>query len=414
MSDDAHGAQEVIHRLFVAMRTAGLHGEHHIVTEQAMDALSAAVLAASPPFSLQFVAQAVFRDRTLVPLDVEQYARAATIAHAASNLSAHELTFEGPLSREGAFRLSQALFAAQTVQSEELDASPVPGVQHREIANARFGEESEAVDPEVAAIAQVALALSAADAVVASPDPWPWGEVLSVIRRLERARAAHGEATARTLEIAPDGFSRGRRAAGAANIVLALFGEIGGSRRLSRSAAHAAFALAVCGYEERGGAQVDEAAKIAFARLSAAPVRARSGIDPHRLQTTAIVFAMTPGARVAHPVCEPIAIAYDMERGRSPSDARIDLALVDLVAGVAAKMGRPWQERWVHTLVGALGTVPPGSWVRLPSGEIGRAVGVGASGDPLRPDVLVRGQRCEAPGPVRLLPPHERPASGTS
>lgn len=409
---DESSVRTLLDRAFVAMRTIGSHGPQHPLSMQAAEALDQAIEGAAPPFSLQFVSDGVFCDRALVPLDLEAYLQSRVLARALANLHVQELAFDAPLGVPGALALGAAIAKGNAGPSDDLEDDPIDGLRVRDLDHARLGLDAVNVDPEVAALSQAALAASAAEGLGATEGGWPWPTGLAVVRRLERASGAHANATAYAIELAPDGWTIGRRATSAAHLALTMLLAAGAATTTARATAHATLALATHGYRARGGLEIGDAANATLVRFVAAPSRSRSGVEPHRLQTTALAQAIAScrgPLSDAHPALGAVEVAYELEKRRCPEGIAFDLGRVDLLAHATRSMGVGLDERWVKVLVSALGVMPPGAWVRLRTGEPARVLGPGEADDPFRPEVVCRGRRFVPDARVTLVPPESRP-----
>ncbi len=418
MRRDETTIRALLERLFIAMRTVASHGAQHPLALGTAEALSAAIDAVEPPFSLQFVADGVFCNRALVALDVEGYVQSQAIARAAQNLATQELSFDAPLGAFGALELATAFAHGQAGPSDDLEDDPIDGLRHREIDRAKHGLESEEIDREVAAVAHASLAVEVAETIpIDASVPWPWPSGLSTVRRLERAHETHAPTATYALELAPDGWTIGRRAASAAHLANVMLEAAGAVATTRRAAAHAVLILATQGLADRAGLPAEGAAAAALPRLCTAPAQARTGIEPHRLQATALVHAMAqrgqPGVR-SHPALGAMHLAYELERMRRPERVGFDLTLVDLLARALRVTGQAAEDTWVRVLAQAIGVVPPGAWVALADGKAARVLGPGPSGDPFRPEVIAEGRRFEPTRRVRLLALHQRPAQAVA
>ncbi len=407
---DMKATQAVLDRLFLVMRTIGGHGPSHPTSLKAATDLQQAVAEARCPLSLQFVSQAVFRDRSVVPLQLESWVRSQELGRALENLGVHELSFDDAPAAQTLVDLCVALARGAQGPSDVLESLRLPGVRWRELPQARLGVDAEVVEPEVFAAAQVTLAIAEAEELAARPDEWSWPGGVSVVRRLERAAVAHAGATARTIETAPGTWTPARRAISAAFQASLVLTRIGVTEFLRRSGAHATLAVAVHGYEARYGKEPDAAAQRALPPLLARPVTARSGVDPHRLRVSALVRALTRRGKEGR---EPppllaglVRQAYELERRRCPADVTFDLTRVDLLAHAARMLGQGHRdEPWVRALIGVAGAVPPGAYVQLADGRLGVALDVDPGGDPWQPRVLIAGQVVIPTAPVRLYSP---------
>ncbi len=407
---DLAPTRDVLERLFVASRTVASHGGDHPLALQAAGAVADAVAAAGPPFALQFVAGGVFRDRVLVALEPEPYERAMQVGAALEALSAQELAIERPLSRDDALQLARVLASSALRRAVAIDDVP-PHVRLRDIPNARHGLESEAIPPDVAAVAQVALATASAETLAAHLEgPWPWDTGLSTVRRLDAALARDPVAATRAIELAAGAWSPARQGAAAALLTLDTLACLGVSRPARRAAAHAALGLAVQGLRARGGLATEAAADALVPRMAQGGRETASGPAPHRLQTVAIVHLLSTVGRARGlrlRVARLVELAYALERMRRPEDLAFDLSRSDLFARAARRMGADLDEAWTCVVTTSLGVLPPGACVQVPDGRLGVVIGP-SPGDTSRLQVLVGGTTRELEAPLRLVAPHER------
>ncbi|RMH18170.1 MAG: hypothetical protein D6696_13650 [Acidobacteria bacterium] len=407
------GAQSEIAKLvdplFVLMNTVGSHGREHPLSVRAAESLRKALEATDVPFALQLVAGGLFCNRVLVPLDVERYHKLAQLSHAFNNLSVHELTVEALPELDGVLTLGDALGKARIAPCQDLEHRKIPGLRWREIPAAQRGVHADSVAPEVFAVAQVAQAIAAVERIVAAPEePWPWSAGVGVIRRLERAYDADRSTFDRALELAPGSWSVARRAVCAAALVLQPLIVLESTLATRRAAAHAILGLAACGFKPRDCDAIEEAASRLLFRMLAAPIHARSGVEPHRLRVCALVhhFAEQDDRQAPRlEIMKLIHLVYGLEGQRCAGGVDFVLSRADLFAHAVAELDRRPEGAWVRMLIKAVGELPPGAWVRLPDGRVGTVLGPGSSGDPRRPEVLIGGRKVEPPGPVELVPP---------
>jgi hypothetical protein len=356
-----------------------------------------------------------------VPLDAAGYVRSQALAAALDNLGVHELSVDDVPPAAAVIELGVALARGAIGPSELLERARLPGLRWREIPEARHGLDAEKVDPQLFVAAQVALAIVEAERLDAGDPsgsarrgggegpqppfsaPWSWAGGVSIVRRLERALGTDRSTTARVLETAPGTWTAPRRAVAAAFEVMNLLGSVEASAWAQRAAGHAALGLALQGLAERGGAPVDAVAGELRERMTAAPIAARTGVDPHRLRVCTIVHMLAERANDDQlPILAPIRIAYEMARRRCPERVGFDLSRVDLLAHAVQEM-RAIDSSWIRALVFAAGTVPPGTRVQLPDGRVGVALDASQTGDPLRPNVLVDGEVVTPATPVSIL-----------
>lgn len=404
-----HGGhtRDIVERLFVLSRVVLMHGPRHPLVDQTVAVLAQNMAAAAPPFALQFVGQGVFRDRVLVPMDAEHFTRARLLATALANLGAHELAVDAAPTPDTLLELGVLLARGSQGPGDDLERAQLPGLRFREIPAARYGADSTQVDPEMFAIAQVALAIHDAEALHAQRDgAWPWSAGVGLLRRLERAMDAGAAPTMRALDTAPGPWSVARRALAVCHHVMTALSDLKVAPSTRRAIAHAAAAVAVHGLQEREGLPLEAAAKAALRRMLDAPLPARTGVEPHRLRTLALVRGVAMRSNEPEQWTGAMAVielAYAMERHRCPEGVDFALARVDLLAFAAAAMEGGFDPRWVRALVTRSGQIPPGATVRLADGRVGMAMEPGDSGDPMRPRVLVDGAVVEPESAVRLV-----------
>jgi hypothetical protein len=401
---DAAATREVLERAFLLARTTSLHGPDHPLVARVVEALAQGVQAAHPPFALQFLGQATFRDSQLLPLDVEAFLHVRELARALRNLDAQEVFFERVPDAEALGELGSALSRGLQGPSETLNERRIEGLRFRQITHTS-GADAENVDPEVFVLTQVTLALADAEALVAEAGgAWPWIRGVAIVRRLERVTTGYPETAIRVIEQAPGEWTVGRRAAAATLDVLLVLNALHVSRSTARAAAHAALIVSVSGLPS--GALAAKAAADALPRMLRAPTRSKTSVEPHRLRTSAIVHAFNreeEARRVA--VLPMVHLAYELAKRRCPPDVSFRLTRVDLLAAAARDGGRNFDVRWVQALIRACGVVPPGAFVRMANGALGTVVDAGVSGDPWRPRVLVDGRIVQAAAQVTLVSP---------
>lgn len=411
----AADTRAVLESLFLLMRMTGLHGRQHPQTNHAALVLGRCVASAQPPVVLQFIAGAVFRDRALVPLDAERYLRSAAVGRALENLEVQEIALDPGPPLPSLLSLGEALARGQQGPvAGEMPEGGWDGARLRDIPHARWGNDAEQVDTEVFVAAQLALALADTEACARDAGTaWPWARGLSAIRRLERALAQDGPATARMLEAAPGAWGPERRSLAAALLALRVLESLGANQGTRRAAGHAALALGLTGYAAREGAPLERTAQLLVQRLVSAPGAShRSGVEPHRIRVAALVHPLGADEAKprAHAVLGLLRLAYELEVLRCPAGVTFTLTAADLLAHAAQEAGRSLDAGWVRALVHALGVVPVGSRVQLPDGREGVVLGEGAEDDPWRPEVLVGQERLVPSGRVRLLSGRRRTA----
>lgn len=396
----------LIERLFVLTKTVGTLGVTHPSALENAATTRDAVTAARPPFSLQFVREATFRDRTLLPLDLEGFHRSQVLSRAMSHCGVHELTFE--TSPEPAVLLKLAQVLARGVQgpTDWLESIRLEGVSWREVAGAGWGAESRAIDPDLFAVTQLSLAIAETDRLAAErTNPWRWSEGVGVVRRLERALEVDGAAADRALELAPAPWAPGRRAVAVTMRVVAVLREMGSLAGTVRAAGHAALVLGACGLEVSRALTMEEAAGVGLKRLLATPLDSAGGGARHRIRVCALLNAVSRrtafhGRWVG--AIGLIDVLYELEMRRQGEQQIVQLSLADLLAGALSEAETRFDPRWLRALVATVGELPPGARVRLADGRIGVVFEPGPSGDPWRPIVLIQGQMVEPQQPVRL------------
>jgi hypothetical protein len=414
-ADLSHGTQTlaVIRDLFLLMRTASSHGPDHPLTRKAASTLAADTKEAAPPFSLQFVGKALFRDTKLLPMDLEAYLNAIDVGNALRNLEANELTVERVPEEGELLRFGIAMARGMAGPSDLLSVTRIDGMKWREIQNVA-ASDAELVDPGLFVLTQITLALAEAEQMPAGTgEPWPWVKGVSVIRRLERAVAADRAAAIRVIDLAPGEWDVARRAVSAAMDVILVLRSLAVSNATARATAHAVLILGLAGYRPRGGALLALAAEAALPGAMRAPVTSRSGVEPHRLRTSAILHGLAhPGIEGGPRVMPLVDLCYELGKARRAEAVPFDLTRVDLLAMASAQSGRRFDPEWVATLVSVCGVLPPGAFVKLSDGRIGSVIDVGEDGDPLRPRVLVDGRIVVPRDPVSLVSPAVVAAGG--
>lgn len=415
----------LVEQLSLLLTSVRAYGVEHPSTERAAAAVADAITAAGPPFALQFMVSAVFRDRELVPLDGDKYDRAMALAEALHRGGAQEIAFVtdpsaeeiaifgGALITAGAKppkvkRVAHAGAKAPPPAEVDFDALGLSTLAFREIPDAQPGAELETVEKEIFVSAQLVLALRAArravTAVRADPAVWPFSQGMEAVRRLERALETHATFTATMLEIAPGEIDVARRALNSAHHVASIFAALGTPKQMARAAIHAVLVLSAVGLGSRDGLGFRAAA--ASARDFATAALEETPYDPHRHAVAAILADLADERALA--TTELFGLAYMLERRRCPKDVAFDLTLADLLSNELAKLGAS-EERaespaamWLRLRVMVAGEIPPGARVRLADGRRAIVLGPGTSGDPMLPSVLVNGQREDVRTPPKL------------
>lgn len=416
---DPQGTRGLLIDLFLLMKTIGTHGADHPLTAKGANLLAESLKKAEPPVELHFVGRAVFRDRALVPLDLDEYPKVLELTAAAVGMGATELIIDAPPKVIDLIRLGD-LLAAGAKGIPAPGSAKIPGMTWRDLPAARWGRDAEDVDPEVFCATHLALAIARTEELVAhNRGPWSWSHGMAVVRRLENAVERSADGLARALEVAPGEWSPARRAVSAAYRLLSATVALGVQKQAARAAAHALLGLACHGLAPIGGVATVKAAAAALPRMMPAPSGGKAGaptaagkgsrVAPHRLKVCALLH------EIAHTSRDPreweglpalIHLVYDLEKGRIPGNVDFALTYADLLAQAAAKMGDGFDERSVRTLVYASGEIPLGAHVTLADGHAGIVIEHG--GDPLRPKVLVGTQLVVPDRPVALRLPAPR------
>lgn len=397
---DRSPIRAVMERLFVLMRTIAVHGETHPLTVQTAQTLGESLAASSPPFALQFVRQAVFRDCQLVMLDPNNFQRAQRVAAVLEQMKVNELAVEFVPEVQGLIALGRALHQVPD------EAPHIDGIRLRKIQNTTGGNEGEQVDPSVFAVAQMTRAVVDAERLVGSVSSvWGWSLGVAVTRRLERALDAADSVCLSFVEVAPGALLTPRRAVTATLHALAATRAVGLTAATQRATAHAALAVALHGISAREGVSFVEAVERTVPSLHAGISGARLGSDPHRARVCAIVHSakLHAGAPSSwHPTTRLVQAVYEMERLRCPRSVTFDLKTTDLLAALAEAPNEEADPAWVAALMAALGVIPPGVRVRTADGALGVVMGEGVAGDPSRPRVYVDGRTVDTDRPVTL------------
>ncbi len=396
----------LLERLFVLIKTVGTLGTTHPQALEGAGAMRDAVANAKPPFSLQFVREATFRDRTLLPLDLEGFQRSQVLSRAMSHCGVQELSFEAIPGPAELLKFAQVLARGAQGPTDWLESLALNGLSWREIAGAGWGAESQAIDADLFAVTQLALAIAEAERLVADRnEPWHWTAGVGVVRRLERALEVDSAAADRALELAPAPWSPGRRAVAVTMRVVAVLREMGSLAGTTRAAGHAALVLGVFGMATNNALTMQDAAATGLPRLLATTLESAGGAARHRIRVCALLNAVHRrtafhGRWVG--AIGLIDVLYELERRRQNDKQSVQLSLADLLAGALAEAQSQLDPAWLRALVATVGELPPGARVRLADGRVGVVLEPGPSGDPWRPMVLVQGQMVEPQQPVRL------------
>ncbi|MDP2309810.1 MAG: hypothetical protein Q8P18_27575 [Pseudomonadota bacterium] len=398
----------VLNGLFRLVRTLSLYGETHPSGRAAIEDVRTRLAQANPPFSIQFIMGGVFCDNTLVPMSIERYERASHVARVLREFGVQEMSFTDVPSPHVVVELARILSGGVTT----LAGIELPGVKLRAIAGFAAGGEVQRVDPDVFASAQAALAI--ADAFLLTGEgPWPWAGGLTVIRRLDRAAEVNVMATLATVERANAEWNIHRRAVAGALRVLALLRTLGVGFVVQRAAAHVALALLLQGLRERGGAPIEEAIPLLLDRMVDAGA-VSSGAETHRLRTIAMLDHLARRAPYSTGAGDSLGrlvrLTYALEVARCPEGLDFDLSIVELLAEAAHSSKSDVDFLWLRMLIQVFGIIPPGAEVKLADGRIGYVLGPGGARDPMRPDVLVEGERHTPTSNVELVRPSVRAA----
>lgn len=355
--------EAIVERLVTLMRTVAVHGPDHPLTKKSASGAAAAVNAGRPPFTLQFVAGGLFLNRVVVPVDVERFDRLRLLSRALHGASIHEVAIDGPVRDEAVLAFGQMLArgASGTAKSnvkpifQGISCRPIPGFS---------GGGSDEVNPTVFAANQIIRAIEEAASISGQiDDPWDWTTGLSVVRRIERALLASTSVALRATEVLPARWTVQRRAVSACLLATHVLERLGVERITRRATAHAVLALGLQGFTDRAGMELQDAAGLLSERFMAG-LETISGIDPHRLRTTAIThFLATARTRDEAPmeVLGLIHLLYFLERRRTPAGVAFDLTIIDLLAYAVQYSGEVFEPSWVRALNWALGRFPIGS-----------------------------------------------------
>lgn len=397
--------------LFLLERTVRSHGAGHPLAGQIAARLAQSIHDAGLPLSLQFVGAAVFRDMTLVPVSLQVYKQLEELSKTLRNLGVDELNFAGIPTVPDLVRFGEALAKGASKATDSLEHMTIPGLTWREIEGARWGLDTEAVDPDIYTATQVGLAVVAAEDLVKDRDgPWDWATGLSVVRRMDRAFRVSPGATQRALELRSEGWSVARRAVSMSQRVLTVLDAVGATRVVRRAVTHAALALACQGLRPRSGDAIVPTAEALLPRLVTSRGFTRSGVEPHRLRTTALVHrfhSRYASLRKTPCILHLVLIAYELERRRCPEGTHFDLTSGDLLALAVQEASTRYDPGFVRLIVDAAGRIPIGAHVRLADGRTGVVLLANPSA-PRLPKVLVGAQVVTPTAPVSLVSPARR------
>lgn len=397
----------LLERVFVLMKIIGSHGTSHPSTREMATAALTAVRQCRLPCALQFVREAVFFDRTLVPLDIEGFKRGQSLSLAMSNCGVHEVGFESGLDESSLIAFFEVLAKGLVGPNEQLEHMRISGISWREIPGAGWGAEAKPIDPDLFAVTQVSLAVADADLLAeAFGEPWNWTAGVGILRRLERAVEVDPRAADRALELVPVPWTAGRRSVAMAVRVLAVERELGTEPATARAAGHAALVLGCCGFRPAANGEFGEASRETFTRLVQTSMASASGALRHRVRVCSLVHALaTPVAQGAarQGTVALIHLIYEIERRRHAEQGRVALTLADMLASMMGEVGQSFPPQWFRALIGTLGELPAGSKVTLADGRVGIVLGPGSEPDPWMPQVLVGAQIVQPMHRVRLF-----------
>ena len=383
-------AMDLLERLFVLMRTIGSLGPNHPSTLQSAAAASEALVACHPPLSFQFVREATFCNRTLLPLDLEAFLRAQAMCKALNNLHIQEVTIGQQLTPQVMLELGTVLARGLAGPSDILETTRLAGVDWRELPGAGWGTESRQIDPDLFAVTNLSLAVQDAELMCDLVVPWDWVRGVSIVRRLERAAAADLHAANRALEFVPQVWTQGRRAVALALRVVAVLVDLKTQPAVTRATAHAALIIGCSGLTELPGS-FEAAAGIALPRGLVAAGKTALGAARHQIRVMSVLHAIMRRPTTQEAWSGPIGVidlCYNLEARRT-TNALANLTLGDLLAAVLPEVGIRLDVAWFRALVATVGALPPGARVRLADGRTGIVLGPGGTGDPWRPQVLI-------------------------
>lgn len=405
----------LLEQLFLLLKTSSSHGAYHPLSRQLATATSLQVQAVGAPFAMQFIGGVIFLDRELVPLTPATYQMTQAISRCLAHAMIHEVTFNEVPEPNQLSDFANELTRGNRPKGQAINFGH-KCLDWRSIEAATYGSELEKVDPDVFASAQLALAVSAVEALMLEPDEsWNFTLAVSAVRRLERTLAGGRSAILRALEIAPGTWSPARRVVAACIHLLSMATTLAVSQRTQRASAHALLAMGVCGYYQRGGKPVGDAVIAAHSRVVESNVTARGPAaeaaksEPHRIRTCSLLTQYVRtlqknGLTNLHPLLASMSMCYELELMRCPVDSNLDLTMTDSLARFCSSIDEPEAPAHLRALMAASGALPPGSRVRLDDGQVGIVLDAPAD-DPLRPVVLVQGRIMVAQNPVSLVPP---------
>jgi hypothetical protein len=403
--DEVRTTQGVVFALHLLMKTVASYGGSHPLAHSAATGFCQAVKEAGPPLALQFVGQATFRDRQLIPFDFHGFPLAEQVAKALHRMPAHEIEVLRVPEPSAVLVLGEQLGQAATGRPPSPWTDP-DGFRINEIEGARTGVETEAVDPEVFATTHLSLALAHCEELEGGRErTWAWPLGMATVRRVMRSLEVSIPASLRAVELPHGSWTVARRALSSTLLCSALMRTIEVQPATRRAVAHAMLALCTYGYRACGGLDLADSASAALPRLLQRPARARSGVEPHVVRVCALLHLLekeAPEEAREDGLMPLLHLCYDLERRRSPDGPERALTLVDLLAWAVAESRGQGNEPWVQLLVDAVGTVPPGACVRLADGRLAMVLDP-ASAEAPHPLVLVDGQVERAKARVRLV-----------
>jgi hypothetical protein len=361
----AEAGAELLRGLYVLMKMATLHGEGHPATVRHAEEMARG---GEEAWQLQFVRGGLFYGRQLIECDEETYEQGQEVGEALGRLGFEELSHQGKMEVSALCAMGGMLSRGMVGGASSLADHKIEGFAWREIEQTSWGEAQERVTPEVVSVSNVSLALSSVEMMEANP--WSFRDGIGLVRRAQRAWEADAEAAWEALELAEARWTPRRRAWSAALGAWSLLARAGVGEGVCRVGAHAALALGVCGYEERGGVEL-EVARARAVEAMASQLEGQSGyLPPHVLR----VMALLSGLR-RRGVGEVVELVWEMGRARSPQGVGFDLTRADLMARLAGQMGTMWSPGWVRIAVAEHGALPAGAHVRLGDGRLGVIVG---------------------------------------
>jgi hypothetical protein len=409
VGEETGATLEALDHVFTLLRQIALEGIDARGAREAGAALADALAAAQPPFTLQFLPEAVMRDREPLPLSLEAFRRAHHLVSAFDRLGAQELAVLAVPAVSDLCELGEALVGAAN-KGRSARLPEIRGLRLRALPRPKAGgtpAEEAALDQMVAD--QVGAVLESAEALASAITPWPWPRARVLLFELERCMLASISVTGRTLELAPGPWTTTRRSLVAAFHVGAVLARLQVSPLSQRAAMHAALAVSLHGLTERSGLSLADAVRAAWPALLD-DAGDDGDVDPHRLRVCTLVRAAACAAPAKASLLVPLLhVAYEFERRRCPADAALRLSRLDLQAWLADALGVEVDAAFGRAMLGVLGLLPIGSHV-LSDGRLGVVVGTSDAGDAQRPRVLVGGQIVTPAQPVELFSPLATPA----